>query len=155
MAGDYDPAVTRKLGKDREIALQQARMNRVLRLLKRNQMIAVDPGQYRIRHLYCAQNRPYKILRYSTLRLYNNLIHSQFVFRLTCLSVYLNQTHVKLSSSSTLRPMQATTTLYFQFNHLRHLFPSLSILRIKNRRSPARGSAHPIFFTALLLSEMM
>lgn len=36
-----------------------------------------------------------------------------------------------------------------------HLFPSLSICRTQNQRSPARGSAHPIFFTSLLLSEMM
>lgn len=36
-----------------------------------------------------------------------------------------------------------------------HLFSSLSIYHTQNRRSPARGSAHPIFFTSLLLSEMM
>ena len=36
-----------------------------------------------------------------------------------------------------------------------HLFPSLSICHTQNQRSPARGSAHPIFFTSLLLSEMM
>ena len=63
---------------------------------------------------------------YSTILYIHRLFSDSHVF----LSI-----SIRLTSSCPppphLRPMQAPTTLYFQFNHLHRLFQSLSIFHIK------------------------
>ena len=90
---------------------------------------------------YWPSNRLYSILCYSILRLFHNLIHSQFVFPLTCLSVYPDQTHAQSFSLTTLRPMQATTTLYFQFQFSPFIcFHLYLYAALKSGESPPGGA---------------
>ena len=74
------------------------------------------------------------------------LIHSQFVFRLTCLSVYLNQTPVKLSSSPTFGQCRRPPLYTFNFNFR---LPSIFIIIYISRSKPAKprpGLRSPDFF---------